>query len=100
EKPLRAPVLRALLDRALGRMRDKKQVAALTRQLRDAGKLGSLVGQSISMLEVLRVVELPPPTSASILITGETGSGKEVVARTLHRLSPRADAPFVAINCS
>jgi DNA-binding NtrC family response regulator len=100
EKPLRAPVLRALLDRALGRMRDKKQVAALTRQLRDSGKLGSLVGNSKSMLEVLRVVELAAPTSASILITGETGSGKEIVARTLHRLSPRADAPFVAINCS
>jgi DNA-binding NtrC family response regulator len=100
EKPLRAPVLRALLDRALGRLRDKKQVAALTRQLRDAGKLGNLVGSSKSMLEVMRTVEMAAPTSASILITGETGSGKEVVARTLHRLSPRADGPFVAINCS
>jgi DNA-binding NtrC family response regulator len=100
EKPLRAPVLRALLDRALGRMRDRKQVAALTRQLRDAGKLGSLVGDSKSMQDVLRTVEMAAPTSASILITGETGSGKEVVARTLHRLSPRAEGPFVAINCS
>src|SRR5262249_54702569 len=51
EKPLRAPVLRALLDRALGRSRDKKQVAALTRQLRDSGRLGSLVGGSKTMRE-------------------------------------------------
>ena len=46
EKPLKPPVLRALLDRALGRVRDKQAVAALTRQLRDAGKLGVLVGTS------------------------------------------------------
>src|ERR1700683_643746 len=100
EKPLKAPVLRALLDRALGRLRDRKQVAALTRQLRDAGRLGNLVGESKNMREVMRLVELAAPSSASVLITGETGSGKEIVARTLHRLSPRAEKPFVAINCS
>ena len=100
EKPLQAPVLRALLDRALGRSRDRKQVTALTRQLRDSGRLGSLVGGSKTMQDVLRVVELAAPSSASVLVTGETGSGKEIVARTLHRLSPRAEKPFVAINCS
>jgi transcriptional regulator with GAF, ATPase, and Fis domain len=52
------------------------------------------------MQDVLRVVEMAAPSSASVLITGETGSGKEIVARTLHRLSPRAEKPFVAINCS
>jgi DNA-binding NtrC family response regulator len=100
EKPLKATVLRALLDRALGRSRDRKQVAALTRQLRDAGRLGNLVGNSKTMKEVLRVVEMAAPSSASVLITGETGSGKEIVARTIHRLSPRAEHPFIAINCS
>jgi DNA-binding NtrC family response regulator len=100
EKPLRAPVLRALLDRALGRSRDKKQVTALTRQLRDSGRLGSLIGGSKPMQTVLNLVEQAAPSSASVLITGETGSGKEIVARTLHRLSPRAEKPFVAINCS
>lgn len=100
EKPLQATVLRALLDRALGRSRDRKQVAALTRQMRDSGRLGSLVGGSKSMQELLRVIELAAPSSASVLITGETGAGKEIVARTIHRLSPRADKPFVAINCS
>lgn len=100
EKPLQAPVLRALLDRALGHSRDRKQVAALTRQMRDSGRLGDLVGGSKTMQEMLRIIELAAPSSASVLITGETGSGKEIVARTLHRLSPRADKPFVAINCS
>jgi transcriptional regulator with PAS, ATPase and Fis domain len=92
--------LRALLDRALGKVRDIRQVAALTRQLRDAGRLGDLVGVSRAMHEVMRQVELAAPSSAAVLITGETGTGKEIVARTIHRLSPRAERPFVAINCS
>ena len=100
EKPLKAPILRALLDRALGSSRDRKQVAALTRQLRDAGRIGSIVGESRTMREIMRLVELAAPSSASVLITGETGSGKEIVARTIHALSPRAERPFVAINCS
>ena len=52
------------------------------------------------MQEVMRQVEMVAPSTASVLITGETGSGKEMVARSIHMLSPRADRPFVAINCS
>ena len=48
----------------------------------------------------MRQVEMAAPSTASVLITGETGSGKEMVARSIHMLSPRADRPFVAINCS
>ncbi|MFZ1206453.1 MAG: sigma-54 dependent transcriptional regulator [Candidatus Acidiferrales bacterium] len=100
EKPLKPPVLRALLDRAFGRLRDRQAVAVLTRQLRDAGKLGALVGASGAMQDVMRQVEMAAPSTASVLITWETGSGKEMVARSLHMLSPRAERPFVAINCS
>src|SRR3984893_9391129 len=100
EKPLKPPILRALLDRAVGRVRDQQAVAALTRQLRDAGRLGTLVGASREMQEVMRQVEMAAPSTASVLVTGETGSGKEMVARSIHMLSPRADRPFVAINCS
>jgi DNA-binding NtrC family response regulator len=100
EKPLHPPILRALLDRALGRSKDRRQVAALTRQLRDAGKLGELVGASKAMRDVMQLVERAAPSSASVLITGETGAGKEIVARTIHEHSPRAAGPFVAVNCS
>ena len=48
----------------------------------------------------MRIVEMAAPSSASVLITGETGAGKEIVARSIHKLSPRASGPFVAINCS
>jgi DNA-binding NtrC family response regulator len=65
-----------------------------------AGKLGSLVGDSPAMQEVFRLLNMVGPSKASVLITGESGSGKELVARTIHDLSPRKDRPFVAINCS
>jgi DNA-binding NtrC family response regulator len=100
EKPLKGPVLRALLDRALSKARDSRQLAVLQRQLRETGRLGDLVGGTKAMQEVMRIVEMAAPSSASVLITGETGAGKEIVARTIHRLSPRAGGPFVAINCS
>jgi DNA-binding NtrC family response regulator len=100
EKPLKGPVLHALLDRALSKARDARKLALLQRQLRQAGRLGDLVGASKPMQEVMRIVEMAAPSSASVLITGETGSGKEIVARTIHKLSPRATGPFVAINCS
>src|SRR6202047_1823321 len=100
EKPLKPPSLRALLDRAVGRVRDRQAVAALTRQLRGAGKLAALVGSSSAMQEVMHQVEMAAPSTASVLITGETGSGKEMVARSIHILSPRAERPFIAINCS
>ena len=100
EKPLKASILRALLDRALGLERGRRQVAALTHDLREAGRLGDMVGRSKPMQDVMRVVEQVAPSMASVLITGETGSGKEILARTIHRLSPRSNRPFVAINCS
>jgi DNA-binding NtrC family response regulator len=100
EKPLKGPVLHALLDRALSKARDIRQLALLQRQLRESGRLGELVGASKAMQEVMRLVEMAAPSSASVLITGETGSGKEIVARSIHKLSPRAGGPFVAINCS
>jgi DNA-binding NtrC family response regulator len=100
DKPIKTNILRALLERAVGRVRDRRQVAALTRQLRETGRLGEMIGGSKIMQDVMRLVEQVAPSSASVLITGETGSGKEILAQTIHKLSPRSDRPFIAINCS
>jgi len=59
------------------------------RRLRDLGVLGSLVGRSAKMREVMRLIAMVASSSASVLITGESGTGKELAARTLHELSPR-----------
>lgn len=62
--------------------------------------LPELVGSSQAMREIGRLVRLVAPRSTTVLIEGETGTGKEVVARALHRLSLRADKPFVVLNCA
>ncbi len=59
-----------------------------------------IVGKSQAIKKVFNAVARVAPTDSTVLITGETGSGKEVMANAIHRLSKRADAPFVAINCS
>jgi DNA-binding NtrC family response regulator len=69
-------------------------------QVNQKGGLGDLIGQSPAMQAVFAVIHKVAPTSACVLITGESGSGKELAARAIHKLSPRADGPFVAINCA
>jgi DNA-binding NtrC family response regulator len=59
-----------------------------------------LVGASEAMQEVVRLIQMVAPRSTTVLIEGETGAGKELVARALHRLSPRAARPFAVINCA
>ncbi len=61
--------------------------------------LADIVGQSEAMRKVYRLTRLVAPTRASVLIVGETGTGKELIARAIHRLSPRADGPYVRVNC-
>jgi transcriptional regulator with PAS, ATPase and Fis domain len=61
--------------------------------------LPGIVGSSAAMREVYRLTRLVAPTPASVLLVGETGTGKEMVARAIHRLSPRADGPYVRVNC-
>jgi len=65
-----------------------------------AARLPELIGNSPCMLEVSRRIRLVAPRSTAVLIEGPTGSGKELVAEALHRLSPRSRKPFVAINCA
>ncbi|HEY0564480.1 MAG TPA: sigma-54 dependent transcriptional regulator, partial [Terriglobales bacterium] len=99
-KPVDANRLRAILTNASRLHSAQQEVAVSRRNLRNVGILGSLVGTSKSMQEIFSLVEQVAPSTASVLITGESGSGKEMLARTLHDLSPRKDKPFVAINCA
>jgi len=100
EKPIEPKALRLLLERAVEQRRLTRQTATLERQLSHAGVLGDMVGRSHAMREVFALIEQVAPTEATLLITGDTGTGKEVAARAVHRLSRRKSAPFLAINCA
>ncbi|HYG68326.1 MAG TPA: sigma 54-interacting transcriptional regulator, partial [Anaeromyxobacteraceae bacterium] len=86
-------VQNALLLDSLRRENEALREAAATRQY------GELVGTGPSMREVYRRIDRVAGTDISVLVSGETGTGKEVVAREIHRRSPRAEKPFVAVNC-
>jgi DNA-binding NtrC family response regulator len=99
-KPVDFQRLRVLLDKIIERQATLREVKALRQQLREHGSFGSMIGASAPMRAIYRIIEQAAPTNASVLINGESGTGKELVARTIHRLSPRAQAPWVPINCA
>jgi len=92
------------LVRAVGNAVEQRRLRAENRTLRQAVErtygVSGVVGRSPGLQAVFRVVERAGPTSASILIRGETGTGKELVARAIHLASPRADGPFLTVNCA
>jgi DNA-binding NtrC family response regulator len=98
-KPVDLERLRHLLLRLAERNEMRSEVARLRRQLDSFGEGASLVSRSAPMRRLAEVLERIAPSSASVLITGESGSGKDFVAQTLHDLSDRARAPFVAVSC-
>jgi DNA-binding NtrC family response regulator len=99
-KPVDTQKLKLLLSSIAELNAQKRENEALRRQLREKGSFGRIVGNSPKMRKIYQVIEQAAPTPASVLIIGESGTGKELVAQTIHQLSPRAEAPFVAINCA
>src|SRR5215467_9282316 len=100
EKPIDFRRLRPILTNITEILQARSENESLRRRLRDKGALGRLVGSSSKMQEIFRLTEMVAPSTASVLITGASGTGKELVARTIHDLSPRRNKPFVPINCA
>ena len=94
-KPFNIDELVAIVRRALSNGTSRQPSAILE----DEGRTSGLVGRTPAMLEVYKMIARVSDSSAAVLVTGESGTGKELVARAIHTHSPRASAPFVAINC-
>lgn len=96
-KPLDFDVLKLTLERTLEHSRLKSENRELREQSRGER---DIVGSGPAMRRMLEMIDMVAPSEATVLITGKSGTGKELVARSLHRLSPRRDGPWVAVNCA
>ncbi len=99
-KPVNLDELELVIERALKSRRIEAENINLHEQLDRRFGLENLVGESPAMLQVFDVIQQVAPTRATVLITGETGTGKELVAHAIHNLSPRKDGPFVAVHAA
>src|SRR5262245_4772630 len=97
QKPIDLAELRAVVDKSAERVRTVRE---LRRQLDEKFGFEGVVGNSARMQRVLQLLRAYAPTTASVLILGENGTGKELVAKALHTNSPRRNKPFVAMNCA
>jgi DNA-binding NtrC family response regulator len=99
-KPFQFDELRHALDGAIEQRRLKSENAWLREQLQQRYSFEGIVGRSRAMRDLFQTLETVARTASTILISGETGTGKEVVARAIHHASPRRGQRFVALNCS
>jgi len=99
-KPFQIDELLHALDSAIEQRRLKSENAYLRAQLQERYRFEGVVGKGRAMSRVFQLLETVAPTNSTILITGETGTGKEVVARAIHHNSPRRMFRFVALNCT
>lgn len=99
-KPLDINELRAVVSKATERQRLQRSNLELRRQLNEKFGFEGVVGNSMAMNKVIGRLRLVAPSPATVLIRGENGTGKELVARAIHNNSPRKHKPFVALNCA
>ncbi len=99
QKPFNLDEVRILIDRALERRALVQENARLRSELGERPKNGLLIGKSEGIVQILKLIEKVAGVRANVLITGESGVGKEVVAREIHARGPRRESPFLAVNC-
>src|SRR5687768_905589 len=100
QKPFFRDELLMRVRAAAERRQLARQVDLLERHIRAGGPLDALIGESAPMLQVKDLIRRAAPVPGTVLITGETGTGKELAARAIHAGSPRAERLFVALSCA
>ena len=98
-KPIDLQRLQKIVVKTRRALELRSEVASLRGELRRVGHFGGMIGASAAMQRVYDLISRVAKTSSTVMIVGETGTGKELVAETIHQLSHRAKEPFVPINC-
>lgn len=99
EKPINQERLPILIDRVLERQALAEENSRLRAVVKAKDEFGGLIGKSESMAKLFQLIEAVAPTPATVLIQGESGVGKELIARAIHQRSRRSDGPLVSLNC-
>ena len=99
-KPFNIDEIRLIVKKAIEKKKDREELDLLRRKVETTYTLENIIGQSAQMQELFRIIPKIAQSNSSVLITGESGSGKELVASALHNLSPRRGKNFVTINCA
>jgi DNA-binding NtrC family response regulator len=99
QKPFDVEELKLIVKKTLEKQALIDENRAFKRAQRERGSVKNIIGNSAKMLAIFQMIETVAEVQSTILITGESGTGKELVARAIHDLSPRAERPFISINC-
>lgn len=99
-KPFKIDEIRLIVHKALERKKLGEELAFLRKKVESSNRLENIIGKSPQMQELFKIIPKIAQSSSTVLITGESGSGKELVASALHNLSPRNQKSFVTVNCA
>ncbi len=99
QKPFDVEELKIIVKKAFERQTLIVENRAFKRAQRERGSIKNIIGRSDKMQAVYQMIETVAEVQSTVLVTGESGTGKELVARAIHDLSPRAEKPFISINC-
>ncbi len=99
-KPFKIDEIRIVVNKALEKRGLRRELEVLREKIRTTYRLENIIGKSAAMQGLFNIIPKIAQSTSSVLITGESGCGKELVARAIHNLSPRAGKAFVAINCA
>jgi len=98
-KPFKNEELKLTIGKAIGHYRLVRQNRQMARELQGKYHFGNIIGKSVQMQRIFDLIEKVAPTKATVLITGDSGTGKELIARAIHYNSPRQGQPFISVNC-
>ncbi len=99
QKPFDVEELKLIVKKTLEKQELIDENRAFKRAQRERGSVNNIIGRSQKMQAIYQMIETVAEVQSTVLITGESGTGKELVARAIHDLSPRAERPFISINC-